>query len=45
MDIGTFCETVIKSRKPLLVINALENVQWKSAAELKVEWSPTWDFP
>jgi PAS domain S-box-containing protein len=36
MDIGTFCETVIKSRKPLLVINALEEDPWKLAPEIKV---------
>jgi PAS domain S-box-containing protein len=36
MDIGTFCETVIKSREPLLVVNALETTQWKLAPETKV---------
>ena len=36
MDIGTFCETVIKSRLPLLVINGLEDDRWRSAPELKV---------
>jgi hypothetical protein len=35
MDIGTFCETVIKSRAPLLVSNALEDDQWKQAPEIK----------
>ena len=35
MDLGTFCETVIKSREPLLVINALKDDQWRSAPELK----------
>jgi signal transduction histidine kinase len=35
MDIGTFCETVIKSRAPLLVPNALEDDQWRHAPELK----------
>lgn len=34
MDIGTFCETVIKSREPLLVTNALEEDRWKQAPEL-----------
>ena len=29
MEIGTFCETVIKTREPLLVANALEDNQWK----------------
>jgi PAS domain S-box-containing protein len=36
MDIGTFCETVIKNREPLLVTNALEEDRWKSAPELQV---------
>ena len=36
MDIGTFCETVIKARAPLLVANALEEDQWKSAPEIQV---------
>jgi len=36
MDIGTFCETVIKNREPLLVANALEDNQWKSAPEIGV---------
>jgi PAS domain S-box-containing protein len=36
MDIGTFCETVIKNREPLLVANALEDEQWKSAPEIQV---------
>lgn len=35
MDIGTFCETVIKSRDPLLVANALESERWKFAPEIK----------
>jgi signal transduction histidine kinase len=35
MDIGTFCETVIKSRAPLLVPNALEDDQWQQAPEIK----------
>lgn len=35
MDIGTFCEAVIKSRAPLLVPNALEDSQWKQAPEIK----------
>jgi signal transduction histidine kinase len=35
MDIGTFCETVIKSRAPLLVANALEDDQWTQAPEIK----------
>ena len=36
MEIGTFCETVIKHREPLLVANALEDDQWKSAPEIGV---------
>jgi PAS domain S-box-containing protein len=36
MDIGTFCETVIKNREPLLVSNALEDPQWTSAPEIQV---------
>ena len=36
MDIGTFCETVIKNREPLLVANALEDDRWKSAPEIGV---------
>ena len=36
MDIGTFCETVIKNREPLLVANALDDDQWKSAPEIGV---------
>lgn len=35
MNIGTFCETVIKSRELLLVANALEDDQWKRAPEIK----------
>jgi PAS domain S-box-containing protein len=36
MDIGTFCETVIKSREPLLVANATEDERWKRAPEIQV---------
>ncbi len=36
MDIGTFCETVIKNRQPLLVVNGLEDDAWKSAPEMGV---------
>lgn len=36
MDIGTFCETVINSREPLLVPDALEDRRWQSAPELRV---------
>ena len=33
MKIGTFCETVMKKRQPLLVANALHDDEWKSAPE------------
>lgn len=36
MEIGTFCETVIKSREPLLVVDGSRDDQWKSAPELQV---------
>jgi PAS domain S-box-containing protein len=45
MDIGTFCETVIKKREPLLVANALEDDQWKSAPELQVGMVSYLGFP
>ncbi|TIM80996.1 MAG: PAS domain S-box protein, partial [Mesorhizobium sp.] len=45
MDIGTFCETVIKSREPLLVINALEDDQWKLAPEIQVGMVSYLGFP
>ncbi|HET9396627.1 MAG TPA: PAS domain S-box protein, partial [Nitrospiraceae bacterium] len=45
MDIGTFCETVIKSRTPLLVANAREDDQWKSAPELQVGMVSYLGFP
>jgi PAS domain S-box-containing protein len=45
MDIGTFCETVIKSREPLLVGNALEDDRWKDAPELKVGMVSYLGFP
>ena len=45
MDIGTFCETVIKKRAPLLVVNALEDDEWKSAPELKVGMVSYLGFP
>ena len=45
MDIGTFCEAVIKSCKPLLVINALEDDQWKQAPEIKVGMVSYLGFP
>jgi PAS domain S-box-containing protein len=45
MDIGTFCETVIKSREPLLVVNALEDDQWKAAPEIQVGMVSYLGFP
>lgn len=36
MDIGTFCETVIKNREPLVVVNAREDDHWRAAPELGV---------
>ncbi len=45
MDIGTFCETVIKSREPLLVANGLEDAQWKSAPEMRVGMVSYLGFP
>jgi PAS domain S-box-containing protein len=45
MDIGTFCETVIKTREPLLVTNALEDDQWKSAPETHVGMVSYLGFP
>ena len=45
MDIGTFCETVIKKREPLLVANALEDDQWQSAPELEVGMVSYLGFP
>jgi PAS domain S-box-containing protein len=45
MDIGTFCETVIKSREPLLVANGLETDQWKSAPEMRVGMVSYLGFP
>ena len=45
MDIGTFCETVIKNREPLLVANALEDDQWKSAPEIQVGMVSYLGFP
>jgi PAS domain S-box-containing protein len=45
MDIGTFCETVIKKREPLLVTNALEDDQWKMAPEIQVGMVSYLGFP
>ncbi|MEI9935796.1 MAG: ATP-binding protein [Pseudomonadota bacterium] len=45
MDIGTFCETVIKNNQPLLVANATEDDQWKSAPEIQVGMISYLGFP
>ena len=45
MDIGTFCETVIKNREPLLVADALEDDQWKLAPEIRVGMVSYLGFP
>ena len=45
MDIGTFCETVIKSREPLLVSNALEDDHWRLAPEIQVGMVSYLGFP
>lgn len=45
MDIGTFCETVIKNREPLFVENALEDDQWKFAPETQVGMVSYLGFP
>lgn len=45
MDIGTFCETVIKNREPLLVVNALEDDRWKRAPEIQVGMISYLGFP
>jgi PAS domain S-box-containing protein len=45
MDIGTFCETVIKNNEPLLVTNALEDDQWKLAPEIQVGMISYLGFP
>ncbi|MEI9947475.1 MAG: ATP-binding protein [Pseudomonadota bacterium] len=45
MDIGTFCETVIKNNQPLLVANATEDDQWKLAPEVQVGMISYLGFP
>jgi PAS domain S-box-containing protein len=45
MEIGTFCETVIKNREPLLVANAMEHDQWRSAPEIQVGMVSYLGFP
>jgi PAS domain S-box-containing protein len=45
MDIGTFCETVIKNNQPLLVADARQDDQWKSAPEIQVGMISYLGFP
>ena len=45
MDIGTYCETVIKTREPLLVPNALEDDYWKLAPDVAVGMISYLGFP
>lgn len=45
MNIGTFCETVIKSCEPLLVENGLDDEKWKSAPEIQVGMVSYLGFP
>jgi PAS domain S-box-containing protein len=45
LDIGTFCETVIKRREPLLVANALEEEPFKLAPEIQVGMVSYLGFP
>jgi PAS domain S-box-containing protein len=45
MDIGTFCETVIKTREALLVSDALADARWKSAPEIQVGMVSYLGFP
>lgn len=45
MDIGTFCETVIKTRQALLVADALEVEAWRSAPETGVGMISYLGFP
>ena len=45
MDVGTYCETVIKTREPLLVANALQDGQWKSAPDVQLGMISYLGFP
>jgi PAS domain S-box-containing protein len=45
MDIGTFCETVIKNRQQLLVVDAREEDEWKAAPEIQVGMISYLGFP
>lgn len=45
MDIGTFCETVIKSRDRLLVVNGRDDAVWNQAPEMQVGMVSYLGFP
>jgi PAS domain S-box-containing protein len=45
MDVGTYCETVIKTREPLLVANALQDGQWESAPDVQLGMISYLGFP
>jgi PAS domain S-box-containing protein len=45
LDVGTYCETVIKTREPLLVANALHGGQWKSAPDVQLGMISYLGFP
>jgi PAS domain S-box-containing protein len=45
MDIGTFCETVIKKREPLRVANAVEDERFQYAPEIQVGMVSYLGFP
>jgi PAS domain S-box-containing protein len=45
MDIGTFCEAVIKNNQPLLVANARQDEQWKLAPEIQLGMISYLGFP
>jgi len=45
MTIGTFCETVIKTRQPLLVEDGRTDYQWTAAPELRVGMVSYLGFP
>ncbi len=45
MDVGTYCETVIKTREPLLVANALQDGQWTRAPDVQLGMISYLGFP
>ena len=45
MDVGTYCETVIKTREPLLVANALLDGRWASAPDVQLGMISYLGFP